>query len=659
MPLAGEIALLPKKIPAAFAELEQAVEAILQTYANVHRGSGHKSMVTSALLDQAREVVLDDLGCNDDRHTVVFCSPLVAAELTAGLDPVRYRMVSSDELGLPFGIRALVLESRALPPGPPLLSGGGTVKFVLPRKVIWADAPERFEPGTPGIVNAITLAKALQVRRILGHFAWPPRNETELTAGEILQNDEFAELSGLELLHRLRGAVMGRDLAVPTREGPRRFTNLDNAASTPALSPVWNAVRQTLRQPKAVQQELVERVHDLLAGFLGAPLDEYDILFVGNTTEAINLAACSFGRCEASARPAVLSTMAEHHSNDLPWRYLPGVEVLRLPVDEGGFVDLRCLEGQLEERNGKQARGTRRIQLVAVSCASNVLGAINDIDGISRLAHRFGVRVLVDAAQLVAHHRVDMEKSEIDYLAFSAHKMYAPFGSGALVARKGLLRFEPAQWESIRASGEENVAGIAALGKAIVLLQRVGLEVIEEHEQVLTRRLLEGLARISGVNVYGVQDTRSARFQARGPVVSFGLSRVPHSRVARELAEEGGIGVRHGCFCAHILVRHLLRIPPLLAKAAELGMVLFPHFMGGMLPGLVRVSLGLENDEGDVDHLLCTLDRITGRPRSLLDRLAASLHAGTPCRFRSETQARMTAFTAEAVQRFYSLPAEK
>jgi len=637
--------------------LEKFVEEVIQTYANVHRGSGQKSMISSALLEQARKVVLDYHTWNDGRHTVVFCSPLAAAQLVTGLAPSQYRLISSAELGLPLGICALAAETRALPAGPPPLSGGGAVKFVLPHEVIWADAPDRFEAGTPSIIHAITLAKALQLRQTAGRGAPPSQEETELSAEEILHNDEYARFSGAELLCRLRAAVMGRSLPVPTREGLQRFISLDSAASTPALSPIWDAVRRTLRQPEAVQKELIEQVRDLVAGFLGAPLREYDVLFLANTTEAINLAACSFGQCQDSPGMAVLNTMAEHHSNDLPWRFLPGADVLRLPVDDEGFVDLRRLEEQLEKRNGKRADSFRRIQLVAVTGASNVLGAINDIHPISRLAHRYGARLLVDAAQLVAHRRVNMAESGIDCLAFSAHKMYAPFGSGALLARKGSLHFAPAEWEAICESGEENVAGIAAMGKAIVLLQRVGLDVIEEYEQALTRRLLEGLARIPEVKTYGVQGLRSARLRARGPVVSFGLSQVPHNRIAQELAEDGGIGVRHGCFCAHILVRHLLRIPPLLAKAAELGMVLFPRFMGMMLPGLVRVSLGLENDEGDVDHLLRILERIARRPRSLLDRLAASLHAGTPCLSKSETQRRMLAFTADAVRRIYARPA--
>ncbi len=132
---------------------------------------------------------------------------------------------------------------------------------------------------------------------------------------------------------------------------------------------------------------------------------------------------------------------------------------------------------------------------MAVSGASNVLGVFNDLAEISRIAHRYGARLLVDAAQLVAHRKVEMAACGIDYLAFSAHKVYAPFGTGVLLVRKGLLTFSPAEMERIRSSGEENAGGIAALGKALVLLQRIGLDVIQEEEQALTGRALRGLAQ--------------------------------------------------------------------------------------------------------------------------------------------------------------------
>ena len=212
-----------------------------------------------------------------------------------------------------------------------------------------------------------------------------------------------------------------------------------------------------------------------------------------------------------------------------------------------------------------------------MSGASNVLGAFNDLAEIGRIAHRYGARLLVDAAQLVAHRKVEMAACGIDYLAFSAHKVYAPFGTGVLLARKGLLAFSPAEMERIHSSGEENAGGIAALGKALVLLQRIGLNVIQEEEQALTGRAMRGLAQVPGLTIYGIRDVDSPRFPQKGGVIAFGLKGMMPNRVARALAERGGIGVRYGCHCAHLLIKRLLGIPPLLQRLQGVIVTLFPR----------------------------------------------------------------------------------
>ena len=146
-----------------------------------------------------------------------------------------------------------------------------------------------------------------------------------------------------------------------------------------------------------------------------------------------------------------------------------------------------------------------------------------------------------------------------------------------LVVRKGLLNFSPAELELIQSSGEENVGGIAALGKALVLLQRIGLDVIQEEEQALTGRALRGLAQIPGLTIYGIKDPDSPRFAQKGGVIVFRLEGIMANRVAKELAERGGIGVRYGCHCAHLLIKHLLNIPPLLEQFQGLILTLFPQ----------------------------------------------------------------------------------
>ena len=639
----------------ALAELERGVHAALETYSNVHRGTGHFSMVSTALFEQARDIVLEYLGLDEASYVVVLCTPRRSEILKAQLKPGSFHIVSSQDIGLPLGITALAVERGALPKGVPFETGGEVIKIVSPNSVVWADAPHKFEAGTPSIVNVIAFAKALRVIQRFGSDSFKGRGDGVTTATEILYQDELWGYSGNELLLELRKALVGRDVRVPTAEGERSYINLDNGASTPTFSPIWDVVRQTWRQPEAVQLEIVREVKEILAEFLGAPLDEYDIIFASNTTEALNIAAQSLGGdSEEDTEPVVLNTLLEHHSNELPWRFTPGLSLIRLSVDDEGFVDLNELEGLLRAYNHDHAHGKKRIRIVAVSGASNVLGSFNDIQAISRIAHNYGARILVDGAQLVAHRRVQMEEYGIDYFAFSGHKVYAPFGSGALVVRRGLLSFDTAELAKIKASGEENVVGIAAMGKAITLLQRVGMDMIEHHEKALTQRALRGLSRIPGIEIYGVRDPDSPRFHRKGGVIVFSLNRVPHNLVAKELAEQGGIGVRNGCFCAHLISKYVLKIHPLRARGADLGLTLIPGFTSIVLPGLVRVSFGIENDVNDVDTLIQVLEKIASSPRSLVNILIAFMHNGTPFLPHTEVQDQMRDFVVARATEVYS-----
>ena len=637
-------------IAGAFTELERGTVAALETYSNVHRGSGHNSMVSTHLYEQAREIVLEHLGLDKDRNTVIFCTPRSAALLTARIKPESYQSLSSQDIGLPLGVRALAVRRKSLPGGVPFQAGGGTARLVSPGWVIWAKAPDRFEAGTPAIVNVIAFARALQLIRDFGNDAFQHAAAQERAvagkpaAAEILYHDELEKTSGRELLDALRETLIGRGVRVPTVDGVRPFINLDNAASTPTFTPIWDAVRRTWRQPRQVQDEIIREVKSICAGVLGAPAAAYDVIFTSNTTEAINLAAESLrSESEPGVEPVVLNTFLEHNSNELPWRTIPGVSLIRLPVDAEGFVDSNELETLLAAYNQKNQYGKKRIKLVAVSGASNVLGVCNDLAEISRIVHRYGARLLVDAAQLVAHRKLDVEGSGIDYLAFSAHKVYAPFGSGALVVRKGLLNFSSTELEMIRTSGEENVGGIAALGKALDLLQRIGLDVIQAEEQALTAQALAGLAQIPDLKIYGVRDPNSPRFARKGGVIAFGLGNILAGRVARDLAEHGGIGVRSGCHCAHMLVKRLVNISPFLERLQGLLLTLFPRLS---LPGITRVSLGIENSAEDIGTLIQVLGNIARQPRAGVNKPFAST--------RTDVQRQMDDFARAAAQRVYA-----
>ncbi|HET9655066.1 MAG TPA: aminotransferase class V-fold PLP-dependent enzyme [Kineosporiaceae bacterium] len=608
------------------------VRTVLETYANVHRGSGYTSMVSTYLYEHARGVVLDQLGLDRRRYIVVFCSPRQAEQLQAQLPPATCRTLSSQDVGLPLGLRAIAVPSRALPRGMPLQPGGGSARLVGPGWVVWAAAPDRFEAGTPAVVNVIAFARALRLAKdaaapsegaALGPVrdaVSPPGEDAvgeqaveQRSARDILRHDRLDGYCGPQLLAELRKTLIGQRIPVPTRGGLKPFVNLDNAASTPTFEPVWGAVQEAWRQPEPVRRDIVGEAKLICAEVLHAPPSDYEVVFTANTTEAINLVAQSLGRQGADVEPVVVNTVMEHNSDELPWRRLPGVGLIRLPVDRDGFVDPAELDGLLQEYNLQHRHGGQRIMLVALSGASNVLGACNDLAQIGRIAHRHGARLLVDGAQLVAHRAVDLSACGIDYFAFSAHKAYAPFGTGALVARTGTLGFDPAEHESIRASGEENVGGIAALGKALLLLQRVGLDVIQQEEQALTARALRGLAEIPGITVFGVQSPDSPHFPRRAGVIAFTLRGVMAGRVAAELAHQGGIGVRSGCHCAHMLVKRLLGVSSRLERFQRLMVSAFPHLE---LPGVTRVSLGIENTPEDVDILLDLLGRIARQPRA-------------------------------------------
>jgi selenocysteine lyase/cysteine desulfurase len=632
----------------AFAELERGVHVALENYSNVHRGSGHNSMVSTYLFEQARDIVLEHLDLKKDKYVVIFCSPRRAELLKAQLKPGSYQAVSSQDIGLPLGVIAMAVRRKALPKGIPFHAGGGTARLVAPGWVVWAKAPDRFEAGTPAIINIIAFAKALQMVRQSGNEAFMGASAEKLSATEILYRDELEKYSGQELLAELRQTLLGRSVIVPTMEGPKPYVNLDNGASTPTFTPIWNAVRWTWRQPAERQQEIIQEVRIICAKMLGAPLADYEIIFTSNTTEAINLAAESLSTVpEKDIEPVVLNTLLEHNSNDLPWRMIPGFSLIRLPVDDDGFIDLNGMDAVLRAYNQDGQHGKQRIKLVAVSGASNVPGVFNNLAETSRIVHRYGARLLVDAAQLVAHRKVDMKASEIDYLAFSAHKVYAPFGCGVLVVRKGLLNFSTAEMVMIQSSGEENPGGIAALGKSLLLLQRIGLDLIAEEEQALTKLALKGLAQIDGLKIYGIKDPDSPGFTKKGGVIVFSLKGIMPDQLAKKLAEQRGIGVRFGCHCAHLLVKHLLKISPPLERFQGIIVRLFPRLN---LPGIVRVSLGIENTKEEIDTLIQTLTIIAVKKQ----KKGASRENEISTLTQTEVQKQMKDFAREVGRKVYN-----
>jgi len=599
----------------SYTDLERGVYAALETYSNVHRGSGQFSMVTTHLYEQARKIVLEYLELDNGKYLVVFCTPGGAEALIRKLEPESYRSVSSLDFGLPLGVRAVAVKKKTLKGIVPFQSGGGTATLVSPGWVIWSGAPDRFEAGTPAIINVIAFARALCLIRKSGNSIFMNPTDKELSAVQILYHDELENYSGRELLEKLRLTLIGHNIFVPTAEGAKPYINLDNSASTPAFIPVWNAVCQTWRQPGKIQKEIIREVRAICSEMLGVSLDTYELIFTSNTTEAINLAAESLSmESDPETDPVVLSTILEHTSNDLPWRAVPNISLIRLNVDNEGFLDLNELDTILSSYNNKHLYGKKRIVIMTVSGASNVLGSFNDLEEISRIVHNYGARLLVDAAQLVAHRKVGIERCGIDYLTFSAHKVYAPFGTGMLVVRKDLLNFETATLEKIKLYGEENSIGIAALGKAFVIMQRLGLDLIRAEEQALTTYALRGLEQIKGLTIYGTDDPSSPRFAHKGGVIAFTLKGLMSDKVAKELSIRGGIGVRYGCHCAHILVKHILGVSHSLEGFQKIIARLFPRIR---FPGVTRVSFGIGNTREDIDTLIQVVNKIATKTKVL------------------------------------------
>jgi selenocysteine lyase/cysteine desulfurase len=412
--------------------------------------------------------------------------------------------------------------------------------------------------------------------------------------------------------------LLGADVEVPCVDGhTRRYVNLDYAASTPVMAEVWDAVEafmpwySSVHRGSGLKSQVAtaafESAREVVTRFVGGRADD-EVVFVRNTTEAINVLSAAL-----PAGTRVLSTPVEHHSNMLPWRG-HDLQVLPFTRSVGELLDV-C------ERALRTA--DPRIELVAVTGASNVTGEVWPVAELADLAHRHGARLFVDAAQLAPHRPVDMAGTGIDFLALSGHKLYAPFGAGALVgradplvAREPLLKGGGAiKWVTLDdvvwadpperyEAGSPNVVGVVALGAACARLLELGMESVAEHEATLAGRLRNGLLDVPGLETLTLWPPATVD---RVGVATFNLAGYRDPLLAAILSAEHAIGVRHGCFCAHPLMTELLRVPSAESRRlhAELRAGRHPQ-----LPGAVRASVGLGTTHEDVDRLVAALREI-------------------------------------------------
>lgn len=425
----------------------------------------------------------------------------------------------------------------------------------------------------------------------------------------------------------IRRHVIGIDTKVPIIGGNTvSYINFDNAASTPTIESVMNKIRQVVPWYSSVHRgsglksrmstAAYDEAHFVVSRFMGADERDYVVIFGKNTTEAINKLA---RRVPLTADDVVIISSLEHHSNDLPWRAQATVRRVGLTSD-GGF-DMAHFKRLLTQYGN-------RVKIVAVSGASNVTGCMPPIYDIARLTHVAGAEIVVDAAQLAPHRAIQMGKlsdpAHLDYVAFSAHKMYAPFGTGVLVGRRdtfmrgapdysggGTVRYVTKHsvdwaesWERDEA-GSPNVLGAIALAEAITTLETIGMSRIADHEAMLTAYALRVLKTVPGVTLYG--DTDPARTARRTGVITFNIAHVPHALAAAVLSYEYGIGVRNGCFCAHPYVMDLLGVP--VRERLHLR-----HTLGQgqrqKTPGMVRLSFGMYNTVEEIEVLARALKNI-------------------------------------------------
>lgn len=376
------------------------------------------------------------------------------------------------------------------------------------------------------------------------------------------------------------------------------LTYLDNAATSQRPLPVLQAMREfdikhnanVHRGLHSLSEEASERyeaARETVAQFIGA--DASELVFVRNTSEAINLVAGAWAGQNLKPGEEILSTVMEHHSNILPWQQL-GLTVRMADITDSGVLDMKDFNNKL----------SKKTKLVAVGHMSNATGTINPVEEIVRLAKKVKARVLLDAAQSVPHFSVNVKKLGVDFLAFSGHKMLGPMGIGGLYIRQerqeetgpfltggGMISEVYADKPAIWAKGVEkweagtpNVAGAVGLAAAVKYLKKLGMDKVQAHEKELTDYGLKQLSRIKGLRIIGPKDAN-----IRGGVLTFVFDQYHAHDVAQVLDSEG-VAVRSGHHCTMPLHRRL-------------GLV-----------SSTRASLYIYNDKADIDRLIAALDKV-------------------------------------------------
>jgi len=419
-----------------------------------------------------------------------------------------------------------------------------------------------------------------------------------------------------------RELILGVNKKVPLISGKSvTAINFDNAATTPPFKAVLKDIANfapwysSIHRGEGFKSQLTTRFYDdsrnIVSKFVNADVNN-TVIYVKNSTEAFN--KLSNLLYEPHKKNVILTTDMEHHSNDLPWRDKFIVDYIS--IDTEGRLSLEDLEAKLNKYNNY-------IKLVTITGASNITGYKNPIYDIAKLVHKFGSKLLVDGAQLIPHapFLMNSENSEynIDFLIFSAHKMYAPFGIGVLIGPKNILdNCEPdlvgggtvdivthdfIKWNESpqrHEAGSPNVIGSIALVSAIKVLNKIGMNNVEAIEKKLTTYAIAQLRNIPNLKIY----CDTSREVDRVSIIPFNIDGIHHSTVAKILSYEWGISVRSGCFCAQPYLVKLLNISSEFVHDRIANPDLYR-------PGMVRISFGLYNSFQEIDILAYALSKIS------------------------------------------------
>lgn len=423
--------------------------------------------------------------------------------------------------------------------------------------------------------------------------------------------------------------------------GRQRRIYLDSTASTLRLGvvqdvldrfqPYYANTHSTVHFSARLSTEQYRWAHDMVLRFTRAAPSAYTCFFVGSgTTGGMNRVAATLRRRHPE-RDVVITTLMEHHSNDLPHRANFAKVIHVGPSDANGSmgaVDLVALERALKEHRG-------RVAYVTVTGVSNVTGIINPVHEIAALAHDHDALMVVDGAQMVAHVPVRMSgnadpRHDIDILVFSGHKIYAPGSPGVVVGRRDLFlghtpievgggmvddvwtdRYTPtAALPDREEAGTPNITGAIGLAAALYALDRVGMDVVYAEETELMSYTLDRLGANDGVVIYGCTDMDRC---PRAGAVSFNVRGMHHALTAAILNDYFNIAVRNQCFCAHPYVREMIT-EALAAQDIDGLSNEQLEALAEMERGMVRASFGIYTTRADVDALAAALADITARP---------------------------------------------